>query len=341
METAISVGMLPYVKGDYVLVPDRRTASTLINKGNYGKPVSGGGLELSLMEAAYLLEEGRLEIKRSKNGRKAGQHEIISRGIRTSERFFENYLVFRDIRNRGVNIQGGDGRTFMTYPRGKGPGRGKADNWIIVNREHDPVFLKDLHSEAERRQNMRMGLLAAVVDGDFDVSYYSVSGSIPFPSGPLDYIGMEAGPGEAEEVPGGGLLSFSGKLKEKGEKEGLGTDLNGIKAFSIEESSYLTGKVGSGEMDRIKDTVYRDLRSRGYLVRTGFKYGSHFRVYSSGSIEEHSDLLVHCTKPEDEFTWEQLARAIRLSHSVRKRMLFAFISGNEDVSYLELNWKRP
>jgi tRNA-intron endonuclease len=187
---------------------------------------------------------------------------------------------------------------------------------------------------------MRRGRLAAVGDGDVDVSYYSISSSLPPGPGPVEHAGLAPGPGEAEEVPGGGLLSFSGSLKDRGEKEGLGTDLNGIKAFSIEESSYLTGKVGSGEMDLIKDTVYRDLRARGYLIRTGFKYGSHFRVYSSGSIEEHSDLLVHCVKPGDEFTWEQLARAIRLSHSVRKRMLFAFLFREEAVSYLELNWTR-
>jgi tRNA-intron endonuclease len=58
--------MLPYLKGDKVIVPDRKMASTLINKGNFGKPMKGGGLELTILEAAYLVGCQRLEVKSSR-----------------------------------------------------------------------------------------------------------------------------------------------------------------------------------------------------------------------------------------------------------------------------------
>jgi tRNA-intron endonuclease len=211
----------------------------------------------------------------------------------------------------------------------------------MVFREHDSITIGGLHEEYMRRKNMRMGLLAAVVDGDFDITYYSVTASLVDGPGPLDHRSIRFDKEEGAEVPGGGLLAFKGDIARAGTEEGLGTDLNGTMAFSTEESSYLTGNPRIGRLENIKDTVYRDLRSRGYIVRTGFKYGSHFRIYSSGCIDDHSDLLVHCTESDADHTWEVLARAIRLSHSVRKRMLFACVTGVDSVSYLELNWTRP
>src|SRR3989344_2203518 len=51
-----------------------------------------------------------------------------------------------------------------------------------------------------------------------------------------------------------------------------------------------------------KYVVYRDLRERGYVVRTGFKFGTHFRVYERGvklkrgqkAAHEHTKFVVHC-----------------------------------------------
>lgn len=332
--------MLPYLKGDKVIVPDRKMASTLINKGNFGIPLKGGGLELTLMEAAYLVGVERLNVKTSSKGRIIDHGKLLSIGMASSNKFMENYLVFREIRNRGINIQGDTKRTFIAYPRGQGPLTGKANVWISVFREHDRVKISDLYLEARKRANMRMAFLAAVVDGDFDITYYSINISIKdgMVSEPVE---IEYSDEEAVEIPGGGMLTFSGEIKRISKDEGMGADIDGTTVLSIEESSYLTGKTRKDELDELKDLVYRDLHSRDFLVRTGFKYGSHFRVYSSGNIEDHSDLLVHCTCQDEEFTWEGLARAIRLSNSVRKRMLYAFRMERNRIGYLELGWTRP
>ena len=50
------------LKGDVVVIKDQAEGSRLYNRGNYGYPMRGGGLELDLMEAAYLLESKRLEV---------------------------------------------------------------------------------------------------------------------------------------------------------------------------------------------------------------------------------------------------------------------------------------
>ena len=50
---------------DRVMIKDSAEASTIYNKGCYGYPMSGGGLELDLMEASYLVESNRLEVVNS------------------------------------------------------------------------------------------------------------------------------------------------------------------------------------------------------------------------------------------------------------------------------------
>jgi len=332
--------MLPYIKGDKVIVPDRKTASTLINKGHFGTPLKGGGLELNLIEATYLVGAERLTVKNSRKGRVMDHGTLLSMGTRTSPKFLENYLVFREIRNRGINIQGDTDRTFLAYPRGMNPSNGKANVWISVFREHDSVKIGDLYSEARKRSNMRMDFLVAVVDGDFDITYYSINitnqdGELPVSNN------IRFSDDEATEVPGGGMLTFTGDIDKISKDEGMGTDIDGTTVLSIEESAYLTGNVRENELDELKDLVYRDLHSRGFLVRTGFKYGSHFRAYSTGSIDDHSDLLVHCSCKDEMYTWEGLARAIRLSNSVRKRMLYGFRLEENKIGYLELGWTRP
>jgi tRNA-intron endonuclease len=338
--------MVPYLKDDVVVVPDRKTASTLMNKGCFGAPVSGGGSEISLVEAAYLVENGRLEVKRSRKGREADLAFILKRGISKDPRFMENYLVFRDIRDRGLVIQGTERDCFITYPRGKRPSTGKGDAWISVHREDDTTSAKDLWLEAKKRSNMRMRSITAVVDSDWDITYYVVRTALEERPHGSDVAKVPDGGTKRLELPHGGALLNEVNEPEKLKKEFIGTDLGGNLLVSPEEDSYLLG--GIDEESKPKLRTYKDLKEKGWLVRTGFKYGAHFRVYTSGSQDEHSKFLVHNVDERKEFTWEELSRPLRLSHSVRKRFLFAFYptgvpephyTGDGPV-YLEMEWVR-
>lgn len=88
----------------------------------------------------------------------------------------------------------------------------------------------------------------------------------------------------------------------------------------------------------LKYRAYRDLRSRGLVVKTGLKYGSHFRVYERGETpgSAHSPYLVHAISENEKLTPQNLARAIRLAHSVRKKMMFAVVDDEGDVTYYSL-----
>ncbi|HHN82056.1 MAG TPA: tRNA-intron lyase [Methanomicrobia archaeon] len=86
-------------------------------------------------------------------------------------------------------------------------------------------------------------------------------------------------------------------------------------------------------------TVYKDLRDKGYIVKTGFKYGCHFRVYRT-SVEEHADYLVHAYKAPENISAEALVRYVRLAHSVKKQMIIALVDEESDINYYELARKR-
>jgi tRNA-intron endonuclease len=83
---------------------------------------------------------------------------------------------------------------------------------------------------------------------------------------------------------------------------------------------------------REKAQVYSDLRRRGYIPRTGYKFGHHFRVYIGDKT--HSELLVHALPPGIRLTMSAIARSVRLAHSVKKKMLFGCVQ-EKGIRYIE------
>ncbi len=88
----------------------------------------------------------------------------------------------------------------------------------------------------------------------------------------------------------------------------------------------------------LKYVVYKDLKSRGLVVKTGLKYGSHFRVYDRGETpgSSHSPYLVHAVSENTQLSPPELARAVRLAQGVRKKMIFAIVDDEGDVTYYSL-----
>ena len=98
-----------------------------------------------------------------------------------------------------------------------------------------------------------------------------------------------------------------------------------------------------------KYTVYQDLRERGLVVKTGFKFGCDFRVYQRGvgvkkgpkGPGEHTKWIVF-TIPEDyTCSFAELSRAVRLAHSIRARMLWAIVDNESNTTYLEVVRTKP
>jgi tRNA-intron endonuclease len=92
----------------------------------------------------------------------------------------------------------------------------------------------------------------------------------------------------------------------------------------------------------IKYKVYKDLRERGFVVKTGLKFGAHFRVYGRGEyLKEHSRYLVHVVSENENISFTELARAVRLAQGVKKNMIFAVVDDEGDVTYYLLERITP
>ena len=91
---------------------------------------------------------------------------------------------------------------------------------------------------------------------------------------------------------------------------------------------------------RVRYMVFSDLRERGLVVKTGFKYGTHFRVYQSSPDDCHARYLVHAMTDDGLRMWPEISRTVRLSGGVKKEILFGRVRKN-DITYLEFKWFKP
>ncbi|MFA5176262.1 MAG: tRNA-intron lyase [Candidatus Nanoarchaeia archaeon] len=89
--------------------------------------------------------------------------------------------------------------------------------------------------------------------------------------------------------------------------------------------------------------VYRDLRKRGYIVKTALKFGADFRVYDRGVKpgDEHAKWIVYPVHESETMTWYEFAAKNRVAHSTKKRLLLGIADEESDVTYYEVNWVRP
>jgi tRNA-intron endonuclease len=89
-----------------------------------------------------------------------------------------------------------------------------------------------------------------------------------------------------------------------------------------------------------KYLVYKDLRSRGYIVRPGLKFGADFAVYQHGPGIDHAPFVVHALPKGTTINPIETVRAGRLATTVRKKFIIATISLAGAVNYLIFEWKK-
>lgn len=92
-----------------------------------------------------------------------------------------------------------------------------------------------------------------------------------------------------------------------------------------------------------KYVVYRDLKDRGFVIKTGFKYGSDFRLYNRGRGpgQGHSDFLVKVIFESYDINALDFASYIRVAHGVNKKFLLAIVDDDFDITYYNVEWTRP
>jgi len=92
----------------------------------------------------------------------------------------------------------------------------------------------------------------------------------------------------------------------------------------------------------VKYPVFRDLREKGYIVKTALKFGAEFRVYDRGSTprQAHAKWIVFTDHESKKLSWNDFAAKNRVAHSTKKRLLLAIVDDENDVIYYEVNWIR-
>ncbi len=93
----------------------------------------------------------------------------------------------------------------------------------------------------------------------------------------------------------------------------------------------------------IRFSVFKDLRDRGYIVKTALKFGADFRVYDRGVKpgEDHAKWVVFPVHETNSMTWYEFSAKNRVAHSTKKRLLLAIVDDESATTYYEVKWTKP
>jgi len=93
----------------------------------------------------------------------------------------------------------------------------------------------------------------------------------------------------------------------------------------------------------VRYSVYKDIRNRGYIIKTALKFGADFRIYDRGIKpgEDHAKWVVFPVHEGSTLTWYEFAAKNRVAHSTKKRLLLGIVDSENDITYYECRWLRP
>lgn len=89
-----------------------------------------------------------------------------------------------------------------------------------------------------------------------------------------------------------------------------------------------------------KYAVFKDLRLKGYIVKTALKFGAEFRIYEKGKKigKSHAKWILFTDIESNKTSWHELSAKMRVAHSTGKSLLLAIVDDEQKVSYYEINW---
>ena len=351
--------MTGQLRAEQVVVEDQAEASQIHNKGFYGVPQPGGSLRLDLMEAIYLVESERLEV--DVDGEAKSSSDLLRLAHKISEGFEVRYLVYRELRQRGYVVKlGQPPLDFRVFPRGGSPNKMPSKWWVSAISERSTFNLGKLMDDLDRTTDVRKKLLLAIVDEESDVTYYEVKRAHPKGKlGAVDltrlaqgllmadrvivsdkedaaalhgghYFGKQIGPTLQLSLIEAAFLAEIGALKLRDAKTNKEVTLSALR----KRAKVIQADFG------LRLDAFKDMKARGLVVKTGFKYGSHFRAYEGDPGKQHARYLVHAVPKDYTAMWPEVSRAVRLAHGVKKEILLGRVAEKE-VEYVSLSRYRP
>ncbi len=285
------------------ILPSPGSDNSLLSEKHFGNHAGF----LSAVETLYLLE--RRKFRLVEDGREVSMGEFLLEQGRADPKILPRYIVYRDWRDRGLfpveisrakEMPPAEGSRSILYPVKKPaiPDLGNVTAHFFKEAEMSVIFDKGV---AERL-------------------YYDA------------WIGQL---GKYKQEEAGSYLSL-----DLIETLFLLRHQAGFGATDVETGSNLSFKsllrFASTRHPGIEDlvSVYEDWRKSGYIVKTGFKFGAHFRIYLPGAGTGkdkwvHSKHVLHVFPKSYSMLMSEWGRIIRLSQSVKKTFILGVPSLSE------------
>jgi len=84
-----------------------------------------------------------------------------------------------------------------------------------------------------------------------------------------------------------------------------------------------------------KYQVYKEIREKGYVIKTGLKFGFDFRVYPKDKTidEAHTEFVVSIVPQDTMLTNEDISRSVRMALGLHAKAVFAIIDNELETTY--------
>lgn len=335
-----------------VVVDDEAHVNRLWDKGAYGERERGPRQLLEPIEAAYLVEQGRLRVEHPDDGSSMSVRDLLAYQAGRSEGFETAYLVYRELRSRGLVVRRREDGGFDLYKEGAHPRRQKPATLVAPRAASAGTTPGELSDVLAQARSLGRAAILSIVDEESDVTHYELSRAT------LDGTVRDPAPELAADARALVLGDRAVLVDDPGLQEGGYGKRTGDEVYlSLPEAHHLAEhgmELETPEGDRavpedVRDRVgrlsrygslavdaYAWLRDRGLIPKTGFKYGVNFRVYETPIGDKHAPYLVQVAPDDDPWTFQELARLARLAHGVKKRPI-VWSPGDA----LTLAWTRP
>jgi len=175
LETIRRTYEFQFVNGKITLVNPAEETGWFLERG-YGEKSVDGKLVLSPVEALYLVETGKIKIRKENSREEYSFNELVELFSGQSETFWRDYVIYRDLRRRRYVVKEGFSNElrFRLFERGE-YGEKPAKYIIIPIHEGKDIQVSNLIKIIGSCKAMNKEPIIAVVDRRNEIVYYSAS----------------------------------------------------------------------------------------------------------------------------------------------------------------------
>jgi tRNA-intron endonuclease, archaea type len=342
---------------DKIIIKKQKDSGKLYSRSHFGTLHNHNIVYLDLIEAVFLVGEKKLIVYKDK--KELDFKTLFLHASKHIAEFEIKYLIYKDLRSRGRALQLNSSKKYNLFSLKKKTKQHNEKTTLIYGfSERDLFSISKTIDLVHKSRQENTQIWYAIVDEEGDITYYLVC--IQEMKGTVEqhnYPKVEA------TILKNRVVLFDKKVaKSLFDKEFYGKPLSDGLQISLVEGLYLQNKkvidLISVENEIYSDTalnltitslqpdinqrlvVFSDLKQKGLIVKTGFKFGVHFRAYTKQPNRTHAEYLVHVISKEFTSIWAEMSRAVRLAHSVNKEIVFAQVI-HKKIIYIKFGRLRP